>query len=181
MWCFIPFFDHPFSNLFVFLWVNAPKFVLVSVIQTYSQCYWVDTGRNIPFSYLSSTCEMVKSSGWMIPIQLCERGVWNPVVAERLRHSLDIYSAVWNCFIIHVILHHHWLDLYLFTRVKFKTANGSDVWNPNQPMAVVDDNAFTRMKLDIKQSGCASLLPLSYTWRLLNKYTITSNERNQRI
>ena len=71
---------------------------------------------------------MVKSSGWMIPIQLCERGVWNPVVAERLRHSLDIYSAVWNCFIIHVILHHHWLDSYLFTRVKVKTANSSGRW-----------------------------------------------------
>ena len=117
------------------------------------------TRRNIPFSYPSSTCEMVKSSGWMIPIQLCERGVWNPVVAERLRHSLDIYSAVWNCFIIHVILHHHWLDLYLFTRVKFKTANDSDVWNPTQPIAAADDNTFTRMKLDVQHFFCASPLP----------------------
>ena len=154
-----------FYNFWFFVWISGTS------MGWFWSPFWPEsglfdmihlvTGRNIPFSYLSSTCEMVKSSGWMIPIQLCERGVWNPVVAERLRHSLDIYSAVWNCFIIHVILHHHWLDLYLFTRVKFKTANGSDVWNPNQPMAVVDDNAFTRMKLDIKQSGCASLLPLS--------------------
>ena len=37
--------------------------------------------------------------------------------------------------------------------MKSKTANGGDVWNPNQPMAVADDNALMHMKLDIVQSG----------------------------